>query len=596
MRLWWKLAWIEWRRSFLWNKSSQPDFFWLTVLLALTLSLALLIYGSREGLLNRFMDVSLGYVQGAGIPIWVVAKIDNQGRVLDRELLDIIQNHGFDIHPYRLVEWDNVSLLKTMDGKSDLWKAEHLPFKGWAVSARDPLWKGLKTTASTETTALPLEVILSQSLFQDYFQCTAYENALKNKLPHFQASQPTSNKLYCLANGQLWLEVNTRRGREVLPFRIHWVKGRIPTMEELAFLFPISTFSALKEAKYSPQLKYYPEAQGESVERIKTLILWQDEENQNLRDTLANCLVAKDNTNHNQIVPQYPLPLEWVKQCADRNKIPLQTDPEELLKEPYLSPAEPVAGHRFRYHDDKLTLLCETQDEDCEPCQNIVPAWKRYVKKGCTTCSPTEATADMRCMIGGYQYAFIYVKERHLLFERLVQIKTVTRSPKEPPALSIHPTYENALIRLNFIHNIMQLLNSSYSRFFLLFLVVLLIVQIGIVIQHRQHDYGIFLAKGMSWQQLHFMVYMQIILSFFLAIALTIVAIIQMRNELGDELNIITKKYETNIQVSDLELLPLLWGEYGIVSAIVLGIAFLIAMGFLFVKQIRFGQQAAHLF
>ena len=199
-------------------------------------------------------------------------------------------------------------------------------------------------------------------------------------------------------------------------------------------------------------------------------------------------------------------------------------------------------------------------------------------------------------MIGGYQYAFIYVKERHLLFERLEQIKTVTRSPKEPPALSIHPTYENALIRLNFIHNIMQLLNSSYSRFFLLFLVVLLIVQIGIVIQHRQHDYGIFLAKGMSWQQLHFMVYMQIILSFFLAIALTIVAIIQMRNELGDELNIITKKYETNIQVSDLELLPLLWGEYGIVSAIVLGIAFLIAMGFLFVKQIRFGQQAAHLF
>jgi hypothetical protein len=74
MKLWWKLAWIEWQRSLFWHQSSKPDFFWLTLLLALTLSLALLIYGSREGLLNRFMDVSLGYVQNAGIPIWVVVK------------------------------------------------------------------------------------------------------------------------------------------------------------------------------------------------------------------------------------------------------------------------------------------------------------------------------------------------------------------------------------------------------------------------------------------------------------------------------------------------------------------------------------------
>jgi len=145
MRLWWKLAWIEWRRSFLWNKSSKPDFFWLTMLLALTLSLALLIYGSREGLLNRFMDVSLGYVQDAGIPIWIVAKVDDEGRVMDRELLEKIQSLDYKIHPYRLVEWDQVSLPGTIDGKTDLWQAEHIAFKGWAVSADDPLWKGNKT-------------------------------------------------------------------------------------------------------------------------------------------------------------------------------------------------------------------------------------------------------------------------------------------------------------------------------------------------------------------------------------------------------------------------------------------------------------------
>ncbi len=580
MRLWWKLAWIEWRRSFLWSKSSKPDFFWLTMLLALTLSLALLVYGSREGLLNRFMDVSLGYVKDAGIPIWIVAKVDDEGRVMDRELLESLD---YNIHPYRLVEWDQVSLPRTIDGKTDLWQAEQIAFKGWAVSADDPLWKGNKTTA------LPLEIILSKSLFKQYFQCEAYENALKDKLPNFKTQAASSDKLYCLANKQLWLEVNTRRGRELMPFSINWAKGRIPTMEELAFLFPISTFSALKEAKYSPQLNYYPEAEGASIQRIKTLMFWQDQENESLRDNLTDCLLAKDNTPRNQIIPKQPLPLKWVKQCAELYKIPLQTDSEQLLTEPYLSIGEFIEGHKLSYNNGYLSIISN------KPCEEIVPAWKRYAKKGHATCSDTKATADMLTMIGGYQQGFIYT-ERDMLFQHLKDLKTISRTENDPPALSPHPTYHNALIRFDFIDKIMQLLNSIYSQFFLLFIVVLLIVQIGIVIQHRQHEYGIFLAKGMSWNQLHLILYIQIILSFLVATILTIGAIIMMRNELSAELSIISKIYENSIQIGDLQLLPLLWGEYGIVSAIILAIAFLIAMLFLIIKQIRFGQQAAHLF
>jgi hypothetical protein len=346
-------------------------------------------------------------------------KIDEQGRVMDRELLNIMLNQGFDIHPYRLVEWDQVSLPDTLDGKTALWKAEHIPFKGWAVSTDDPLWKNHQTTPAAKTTALPLAVILSRSLFQQYFQCAAYEKALQDKLPHFQPTQPTSDPLYCLANQPLWLEVKMRRGRELLPFQIHWVPGRIPTMEELAFLFPISTFSALKEAKYSPQLKYYPEAQGESVHRIKTLILWQDEDDQNLRDNLANCLLAQnsEDTPKNLIIPKHPLPLTWVEECAERYQMPLQTTPEVLLKEPYLSIAEPVAGHRFRYNHDYLTVLCETPDDPCLPCEEIVPAWKKLTNQKHVTCHDTKAKADMLTMLGGYQYAFIYVKQRTLLFE-----------------------------------------------------------------------------------------------------------------------------------------------------------------------------------
>lgn len=122
-------------------------------------------------------------------------------------------------------------------------------------------------------------------------------------------------------------------------------------------------------------------------------------------------------------------------------------------------------------------------------------------------------------------------------------------------------------------------------------------VQIGIVIQHREHDYGIFLAKGITWGQLSWMVCMQIVWSFLLAIVvLTTAAVGIMRYILGYKLSSIATYYKDTIQVGDLELLPLLWGEYGMVSLAILGVALGIAIGFVVVKQRRFGQEVAHLF
>lgn len=596
MKLWFKLGWIEWSRSLsFWHQNgSNRDFLWLTLLLALTLTLAILVWGSREGLLNRFMEVSVGYVQSAGIPIWVVGEIDEQSRVIDRELLKQIKHDGFDFHPYRFVEWDQVSLPNTSNGQTALWNAKHLPFSGWAVSANDPLWKANKA-ASTETPVLPLEVILSRSLFHKYFQCFEYEQALIDRMPFFQSSSSLKqDDLYCLDNGQLWLEVNTLRGRELVLFRIHWVDGRIPTMEELAFLFPVSTLYALKEARYSPQLKYYPEAQGGAARRVKTLILWQNQPNQTLRDNLANCLLANqaDNASQNLILPKYPLPTDWVTQCAKHYQIPLQTSAKQILQEPYLSIAEFIEGHRFGYHNDYLTVWCENPDYSCQPGDNVVPAWKKYALVN----DADKVTADMLTMIGGYQRAFIYA-ERQTLFEQVTKIKAVNRIGTDFSVLSLHPTYQNALLRFDFIDKIMSLLNSTYSVFFLLFLIVLLLVQIGIVIQHREHDYGIFLAKGMTWGQLCWMVCLQIVLSFLLAIiALTMTTVAAVQYILSNQLGSIAMDYQETLQLGDLELLPLLWVEYSLVCLTVLLIAVVIAIVFFVVKQKSIGQQAAHLF
>ena len=75
--IWLRLGLREWGRGLAGtsrDRSGRRDFFYLTALLAATLVLGVLLLGTREGMLNRFLDVSLGHMPGHGIPIWVYAR------------------------------------------------------------------------------------------------------------------------------------------------------------------------------------------------------------------------------------------------------------------------------------------------------------------------------------------------------------------------------------------------------------------------------------------------------------------------------------------------------------------------------------------
>ncbi len=616
-----RLGWLEWLRSVaIWHKSKR-DFLWLTLLLALALILALLIWGSRQGLLDSFMNVSLGYVKGEGIPVWVVANLDEQSTAIDRSLLEDVKRAGMSIYPYQEVE-SSVFLpgAKTAD-KSPVWGAPNrdnermshdMPFKGWAVSVDDPLWKRNASTAYNSHKALPLEVVLNKSLFQKYFQCGAYLKILKKRLPYFSMDKPaavSANTPACLESGLLWLEVNVNRRNtlgtvrktgELLAFRIHWAERDLVALGELSFLFPLSTLHALKEAVYSPAVKYYPEGEGGSVTRARTLILWQKDGDEALLRKIAGCLHAK--TKGNRILAKWELPLERARQCAEQYGIALQTSPEQILEEPYLSIPDTEKGHLFDYRDNRLTVACHSENPDCRPCETLVPAWKKLSKSdtGChdVEASRKKATADVNNANGGYQQAFIYT-ERNRLFQTQDDIKNKFKRgrDKQQSALRLHPTYEDALLRLGFIDQVMKLLNSSYSKFFAVFLGVLLFVQIGIVAHNRRHDYGVFLAKGMSCRHLHAMIYLQITLSFFAAMGFVLPAVAAIRWLLAGELDLIAESYEQHVQIDDLNLLPLLWLEYGMVSVFILILGLVIAAGLLaYICALKnAGREPAHL-
>jgi hypothetical protein len=579
MNAWQKLAWIEWYRSFRLTGKDNHDFFWLALLLLLTLTLALLLWGSREGLLNKFVDVSLGRLEGVGIPIWVAA---NNEAGLDRHLLQVA---GIQFYPYREVESFEASLPVSINPVWD----NKVSFEGWAVSSVDPLWQlGVNhqtSAATTQSFPVPLKIILSNSLFKQYFNCAAYVTAVQQQLPFW--SPPVTreeNPLSCLANNILWLEVKvgTER-RELLPFQIHW-QSRIPTMHQLAFLLPLSTLHALKVSTYFTNLKYYPEAQIDKSPRIKELMLWTDtNEIMPSVQQLKQCLKHVQSTDNNRISLVYPLPRTWVMSCIEQSGISLQSGAKQLLP-PYLTITEESASHYFQYdNEDHLIISCGADQPRCQPCEKVIqsPVW-RSLKT--TVCTQTQTIADMIVLIGSYQKALTYVKQRDELATYLEKITNLPQSATDSrKAFYIHPTYHDAHVRFLFIQKVIEMLKMVYSPFLFMLLLILLVVQIGIVITHRQHNYGILLAKGMSWQQIYYLILMQITLSFIVAWGSALLLIESVSYLLSWRFaGIVTQKpYIDHLLVNNFDLLPLTLIDYGLVSLMSLGMSYLIAIAML---------------
>lgn len=590
MTIWLRLSWLEWQRS-VWLGKPNRDFFWLTVLLTLTLILTMLLWGSQRGLLNKFVDVSIGYTEDAGIPIWVAA---DTVKGINR---DILQQLDFKLYPYREVEPFEVALLgenrEGSENESKIWNTKQVAFTGWAVSFDDPLWKiGMKnqqhpiSTASIEKngqSSLPLAIILNKSLFKEHFDCEVYLDKLAQRLPFWKKpDKDDTNPLYCLKDHKgaerLWLDIKVGTSRKVLPFQIYWQQN-IPTLQDLAFLFPISTLNTLTLTRFYTELGYEPEAEANGTALIKQVI-WQGDDEQPIIAKLKTCFPTAT-LKGSRLTFKTPISEVWLDQCTQQHDIPLQKG-NQRLPEPYLQITDkrlPRYDFKYQPKTDQLTISCATNSR-CKPCYKVfdlIEALKASEKT--VSCQNDDRLEiDMIQAIGGYLYAFAYVENRLMLMAKVEEITHFTGEGEEQNIFYVHATYEDALVRFMFIDQIMKILEIFYSPFFLAFLAVLLLVQIGIVITHRKHHYGIYLSKGLSGTEVRLMVLMQMALSFIVAMAITlgIVEVIQWR--LAWEVYSVTtaEPYIDHIIASQLDLLPLSWLDYLVGGGIMIGILYLI--------------------
>ena len=589
---WQHLSWLEWQRS-LWAGKPNRDFFWLTLLLTLTLLLAMLLWGTQRGLLNQFIDVSIGSVEGTGIPIWVAA---DTVAGINRDMLDTVP---FKLHPYREVSSSEVALIDAnqieQDNQNPIWRSERtsekVSFTGWAVSFNDPLWKMAANNISDKvtTSTLPLSIILNKSLFKKYFNCEAYIEQLQKQQPFWQPAEPLTTFAkeaapYCLKSKkgkeELWLDIKIGENRQLIPFQIIW-QPTIPTLQDLAFVFPLSTLNTITLSRYYLGLDYSPEAQAYQTALVKE-VMWQgfDETKEKFAlDKIKNCFAKNINKNASKGSRLTFNPLiteQTLAQCTQHHQIPLKTGNKKLFEDFLQITNKSPLIYKFKYdvNTNWLTIACVNDTNHCRPCEktsDISQALNDLSGK-MVFCEKVknQLKIDMIAAVGGYSYAFAYVEKREDLASKVKEIKSFRVKSNGDRVFYIHSSYEDALVRFMFMDKIMKILEIFYSPFFLIFLVILLTVQIGIVVTHRCHNYGIYLSKGISNTEIRLLVLKQMALSLLVAVSVT-VGIVELMQWLlaGQVFGVANNSpFVDHIIAGKLDLLPVSWQDYLLVNSI----------------------------
>ena len=538
-----RLAWIEFSLPFRRLRSEAPggrDFMWLTFLLVLVLTLGLLLQATRVGMLERFVDVFLGTVKNHGVPIWVIPNPFSKGSIkfISNDVIKEIEAGGGKIYPYREVD-EGLDVVELPD--PSIWKkrTELDPsFSGWAVYLDDPLWPSSYDN-STDTKDFPLTIVINKNLFSKHFDFEKYNSFIRQKLPSTLYTEVTKKNLMSKDPFKnIWLSIRSNGRPDLYNFKVLWV-DRIPTIQKVAFLFPLSTYHALYESSNYPELNYFPEYFGKTGQRIKRISVSGNTENTKFKEFLKLTRGA-------------------VSIKRGRTLIEFKA-PRQLMRiDQYLRDA----GLTYRVLDSiQGDILADKKSHLELPCHILPRKELRLIPKKKQKKSDCSMLKDVTSSGNGFLRAFIYVPDRTTLNEAVRNALVI-----HDKALSIHPIYKDALNRFGFLTKMLDALRLPYGIVLFLFLVAILGIQIGTLVGHRRGRYGIFLAKGISWGQIYQMLYLQISFALIISISLSAIIMTILKASVSTIVGQASNEFREVLSVADMDILPLLWQDYLLVT------------------------------
>ncbi|WP_130470249.1 ABC transporter permease [Candidatus Magnetaquicoccus inordinatus] len=608
------------------------DFFWLTLLLALVISMALLLVGTRAGLVERFTDAILGTLRPHGVPIWVTAHWENhegiQSTLLDRlkefEKRVPGENFALTVHPYRRLADGSPHVRLPVEG---IWTSG-VPWVGWAVYGNDPLWN-LGVAANGDTASvngqssapnqesqekdlaskgeerdlllpgagpsaeeksrgwqgLPLTVVLSESLFNKQFDYNAYREAIqpllqKKKLRRLPSKPPHGDLKNALST--IWLKVTVGNREDLLPFNVRWVH-HIPSMEKVAFLFPLTTYHALMAAYHFPELRYDPLNMGKgNVEYHRWL-----SSSSFPKDTLT----SYERCIHTAVAATGLTDLPRVREevCAKPSAAeirPLKNEAKPLGQGGRTEGSAEVWDTLNHDSNNRLWLPCQRLPrsnamrgmlcpEETKPNTVITPMFV-----------PWDVTSDGNSLAAVH----VYVPDPSRL-SRGIQGLLSLRTSDDVRALSIQTMYQDALNRFNLLSDLLTTMVPAYALSFGLFLSALLLAQVGTLIGHRRHHYGILLSRGFTWAGIYAKLIWQMILATSVGGTVAVFVFIPLlRLLLEDGFKGIINHYQDLLPPGyDFEILPLPWQPIMVTLGEVLGAVLVVTLILLFRLPLRWG-------
>ena len=567
---WIRIARKEFLMQFSFKKSSGGrDFVWLSLLLALLLVFALLIIGSKEGLSERLVDLLLGRVPGHGIPVWVRSNPFTEGgqNLIDDHVMKLVEygDTRLKIHPYR--EVDQVML--ELPGEN-IWNItgydpDSPQFEGIAVYNNDPLWE---FAWNEKAYSNELSIVLNLSIFEKYFNFDTYCQTLKKLLPSCLYKEIPSKKNFFSkkTNNTIWLLVGSND--DLLRVNFIWM-DRIPIPGNFAYLFPLKIYHILEKKHHYSKLRYFPEAinliQNSGGKRAKKIFI-NRKVDKNKRQEFARCIGDEltESRSHFFLEPHKSLPVFWVEACAKQARIPHQ--PKNLYRI-----AVPEIGDVIT-HDDKgrISLPCkkipehDLSDDELKNCRENYN-FQVYRK------------------VMAYSRSFVYVPDRIYLSETVSSLKKLEGRP-----LLIPWIYSDALRRFGALINIFDLLSKPYAILFCVFLTCLLGVQIAGLVGHRRHNYGIFLAKGISRSHIYYILYFQTYMALIIGMSAAIGILTVIRINLNYKLLMAVEKFKDVLTIQTPNLLPLTNVDYILVFLVCLGAAWILTTVILILLPVKY--------
>jgi hypothetical protein len=555
-----RLAWIEFIRPFVRIRSGTPggrDFVWLSLMLVLVMTLGLLLQATKEGLLERFVDVLLGSNKKHGVPVWVIPNPISKGavRMISNNVVESVKQAGYEIFPYREIDAE-LDAIELIDPR--IWRRPSKldpRFSGWAVYMDDPMWPETQRQGS-----LPLRIVLNRHLFEKHFDLAAYREALQGHLPKILWNDaPNGRGDRDGMPDKLWLKIRTDRRSTILPFEVVWT-DRIPAIRDLAFLFPLSTYHALRESANYPQLNYFPELGGSEGKRIKRVVFSGDIAGAEL-ERFIEPIGGRTQLSRGRETISFatPQPEMFINAFARERSLSYRV-------------LESVKGHVIGDRRSHLTLPCSIV-----PRRELVRMPKENEgRRECTAQKEVTSTGN------GFLRAFIYIPDRTSLKSSVMELLEI-----DGRALSIHPIYRDALNRFGFLTSMIDTLRFPYGFILFFFLLAILGVQIGTLVDHRRKRYGVFLAKGFAWHQVYSMLFLQMVFAMAVGLIGAVGSMFLMQAMVSSMIRGVIGAFRGVIQSGDIDLLPLPATDFAVVAAITLLLALSFVSIILFQLPIR---------